>query len=359
MNLHSFSNRGSGVYRSLFLRTFMVMMFFIISSNGIYAGADLQATIGTPAGNGSWDGTKNEYSWKVSYYNLMPIFTITKGTLNTDYVALKFTTSNYTDKYRVCFMNGGDEVARVTLESAGEMTIKISELKVNEGKDLSQVDNISFGGQSTSGSITLDPNSIVLVGQSKITVSQSEANKGTVYFTVGNDDTRYTNETVPNHTKVKFYAKPNTENVVFTGWKVADNVIYDNPAEVEVTKDLNFIANFPDGIHIQCTVEPNDAAEPDVYQKGHPEWSLPDNGYVGPGQATTFAFTNKKEKYKFLGWYDENNNKLPSTETSYTVDNINVETKVIAKFSTSEINEECTITVDGETRNYWLYVPAS
>ena len=256
-------------------------------------------------------------------------------------------------------MNGGDEVARVTLESAGEMTIKISELKVNEGKDLSQVDNISFGGDSNKGSITLDPNSIVLVGQSQVTVSPKEANKGTVYFTVGNDTKQYTNATVPNHTKVKFYAKPNTENVVFTGWEVADKVIYDNPTEVEVTGDLNFKARFPDGIHISCTVEPNDAAKPKVYQKDHPEWPLPDNGYVGPGQATTFAFKNNQEKYKFLGWYDAKNNNLLSTEPSYTVDNINVETKVIAKFSTSEINKECTITVDGKTRKYWLYVPAS
>ena len=86
MNLHFFSSRGSGVCRSLFLRTFMVMILFITGSNGIYAGEDLKATIGTPASKGSWDGTKNEYSWKVSYYNLMPIFTITKGTLITDYV---------------------------------------------------------------------------------------------------------------------------------------------------------------------------------------------------------------------------------------------------------------------------------
>ena len=78
MNLHSFSNRGSDVCRSLFLRTFMVMMLFITGSNGIYAGEDLKATIGKPAGNGSWDGTNNKYSWTKSTYNLMPIFTITK-----------------------------------------------------------------------------------------------------------------------------------------------------------------------------------------------------------------------------------------------------------------------------------------
>ena len=355
MNLHSFSNRGSDVCRSLFLRTFMVMMFFITGSNGIYAGEDLKATLSNPAQYGHWNNENNQYSWEKSYDNLMPIFKITKGTLNTDYVALRFTTSNYTSQYRVCFMNDGVPVATKLLDSAGEITIKLSELG-----DLSQVDNIKFGGNTGSGSITLDPKSIVLVGQSQVTVSQPEANKGTVYFTVGNDDaTQHTNATVPNHTKVKFYAQPNTENVVFTGWDVAGKVIYDNPTEVEVTGDLHFIARFPDGIHISCTVDPNGAAEPDVYQKGHQDWQLPVDGYVGPGQATTFAFKNQQEKYKFLGWYDAKNNNLLSTGPSYTVDNINVETNVIAKFSTSEINEECEITVDGKTRKYWLYVPAS
>lgn len=363
MNLHSLSSRGSGVCRSLFLRTLMVMMLFITGSNGIFAGEDLQATQLTPIGNCTWNTNTNVFSWTKDNYNLMSIFTDLKGKLNTDYVALKFTTSNYTSQYRVCFMAGDDLVATKTLDSAGKMTIKISELKVNEGKDLSQVDNIKFGGAFgiSSGSITLDPNSIVLVGQSQVTVSPSEDNKGTVYFTVGNDDaTQHTSATVPNHTKVKFYANPNTEkHVVFTGWGGdGDGKYWNNPAEVEVTKDLHFIARFPVGIHISCTVDPNGAAEPDVYQKGHQDWQLPVDGYVGPGQATTFAFKNQQEKYKFLGWYDENNKEL-STETSYTVDKINAETKVIAKFSTSEINEERTITVDGKTRKYWLYVPAS
>ena len=163
MNLHSFSSRGSSICRSLFLRTIMVMMLFITGSNGIWAGQDLKATLSDPASHGSWDQKNNQYSWDLGYDNLMQIFTITKGTLNTDYVALKFTTSNYTDKssnYRVCFMNGGGLVKTVTFESAGEMTIKLSTLG-----DLSQVDNIKFGGNTGKGSITLYPNSIVLVGQ--------------------------------------------------------------------------------------------------------------------------------------------------------------------------------------------------
>ena len=139
-------------------------MLFITGSNGIYAGEDLRATLPssltTFGSSGKWDGT-NTYSWTAQWDNLMPIFTtITKGTLNTDYVALKFTTSKYTSPYRVCFMNGSVAVKTVTLESAGEQTIELSKLG-----DLSQVDNIKFGGNSGSGFIILDPNSIVLVGQ--------------------------------------------------------------------------------------------------------------------------------------------------------------------------------------------------
>ena len=362
MNLHSFSSRGSSICRSLFLRTFMVMMLFITGSNGIYAGEDLRATLPssptTFGSSGKWEDT-NKYSWTAQWDNLMPIFTtITKGTLNTDYVALKFTTRNYISPYRVCFMNGSVAVQTVTLESAGEQTIELSKLG-----NLSQVDNIKFGGNSDNGSITLDPASIVLVGQSKITVEPNDATKGTVYFTVGNDAQQYKNATVPNHTNVKFYAKPNNEKVVFKGWGGhGEGKYYNSPSTVEVTEDLNFIAKFDDGIHIKCTVEPNGAAEPDVYQKGHSDWKLPSDGYVAPGQPTTFGFKNKQEKYKFLGWYDANNNTVLSTETLYTVDQINAETNVIAKFSTSEkveINEEHTIIVDGKERRYWLYVPAS
>lgn len=144
-------------------------MLFFTGSNGIYAGEDLKATLSQPASHGFWNKESNLYSWNQGWDNLMPIFTITKGTLNTDYVALKFTTSIYKDeyrvKYRVCFMDGDALVATHTLESAGKITIKISELKVEKGKDLSQVDRILFGGNSGGGSIILYPNSIVLVGQ--------------------------------------------------------------------------------------------------------------------------------------------------------------------------------------------------
>lgn len=341
-------------------------MLFITGSNGIYAGDDLTTELSHPSiqGNGSWDSSKNVYYWRGDRYNLMTIFTGLEGKLGKDYVALKFTTSDYIkdQPYRVCFMQDGNTtpIAEIWFYREGDKKLDFADRDGLKGKDLSKVDKILFGGASASGSITLDPTSIVLVGQSQVTVKPSDAAKGTVYFTVGDDAAQYTSKTVPNHTSVKFYANPNNKKVVFTGWGGDGSGRYKNPSEVTVTKDLNFIANFAEGIHIKCTVEPNGAAEPVVYQKGQPEWGLPDDGYVGPGQATTFGFKNQQGKYKFDGWYDETGKEL-TKEKTYTVDQINEETKVIAKFSPDikEINEERTITVDGKNRKYWLYVPAS
>lgn len=306
-------------------------MLFITGSNGIYAGEDLKATLSEPASHGFWNQETNQYSWNLGWDNLMTIFTGLEGKLGKDYVALKFTTSNYTNSYRVCFMDGDVKVAQIDFWKKGEKYLDFSNRNELKDVDLSKVDNIKFGGNTNTGSITLDPTSIVLVGQSQVTVSSSNDAKGTVYFTVGNDATQYKNKTVPNHTNVKFYANPINEKVIFTGWDGDGSGKYHKTTEETVTGDLKFIANFADGIPIKCTVEPNGAAEPVVYQKGHPEWGLPDDGYVGPGQATTFGFKNQQGKYKFDGWYDANNNLL-SKETSYTVDQINAETNVTAKF---------------------------
>lgn len=142
-------------------------MLFITGSNGIYAVEDLKATLpfSNPAGNGQWDGI-NKYSWTGNTNNLMPIFTGLNGKLNTNYVALKFTTSDYKkgQPYRVCFMQDGNTtpIAEICFYSEGDKKLDFADLK---GKDLSKVDKILFGGVSATGSITLDPASVVLVGQ--------------------------------------------------------------------------------------------------------------------------------------------------------------------------------------------------
>lgn len=460
MNLHyfiTFSSRGSGVYRSLFLRTFMVMMFFITGSNGIYAVEDLKATLETPAASGTWDGSTGKYTWTGSTNNLMPIFRITKGTLNTDYVALKFTTSNYTSQYRVCFMNDGVPVATKLLDSAGEIAIKLSELG-----DLSQVDNIKFGGNTGSGFIILDPNSIVLVGQLQnntkrfdlpnfILTDKDQNVESVVYegsalkVTTKGENTNYfplyKDFNGKDYTGVRLTAKGVKFRIVA---KTSDNKIFQvkvdaNPDAVTIHKkwedfaipwDSNLKMTEADVAKITQIGLAGDNAAGETgrvfyvqefwlddiadYDKTIPCYG--DEGGQWDGGKNSFVYTTAGATAVFeeSNTRDDNHNiilkankkvilssdvskftevclvfgaETPETKTDY---NLTVagktytgkSTAVIFPVNSSEltiqnnsdaiylskiiyssekagINEERTITVDGKTRKYWLYVPAS
>ena len=114
----------------------------------------LYATYGTPASNGKWDAETNTYTWTGNYSNLMTIFEFPSGDLG-DYTSLHLTTSNYSDAYRVCFMNGSTAVATISFYSGGEKDIVFSERTETKDLDMSQITHISFGGSSGSGSIVL------------------------------------------------------------------------------------------------------------------------------------------------------------------------------------------------------------
>ena len=114
----------------------------------------LFATYGTPAGNGSWDVESETYSWTAGWNNLMTIFTFSNGEL-ANYQSLHLKTDNYTDTYRVCFMNGSTTVATIAFYTAGQKNLVFSERTETKDLDLSQITHISFGGASGSGSIKL------------------------------------------------------------------------------------------------------------------------------------------------------------------------------------------------------------
>ena len=126
-------------------------MLFITGSNGIYAGEDLKATLPTTqdgTNDWTWDPSQNRFSWSNQWGNLMPIFTNLKGKLKTDYVALKFTTSNCTNAYRVCFMDGDVLVAYIGFWLSGDKNLDFLNQEELKNVDLSKVDNIRFGGYS-------------------------------------------------------------------------------------------------------------------------------------------------------------------------------------------------------------------
>lgn len=429
-------------------------MLFITGSNGIYAGEDLKATIGAPASNGSWDDTNNVYSWTNSTYNLMPIFTITKGTLNTDYVALKFTTSNYTSQYRVCFMNDGVLVATKLLDSAGEIAIKLSELG-----DLSQVDNIKFGGNTGSGSITLDPNSIVLVGQLQNNTQRYELSNFNEITNSGNVQSAVYDATVealkvitqgPNNnyfplykdlngtkrTGVRLHAKgvkfrivaktsdnktfqvnvPANDDYVTRHYKWEDFVLQFNTtkmteADVAKIKQIGLAGDNADGeankVFYVKKFWLDDIVDYDqtipCYGDEGGKWDWDKNSFVYTTAGATAVFEesntrddnhniilNANKKVTLSSYvnkftevclvfgaettYDLKvaGNQYTGTSTAVICPVNNSEltilnnsssaiylSKIIYSSEKAGINEERTITVDGKTRKYWLYVPAS
>lgn len=112
----------------------------------------LYATYGTPAGNGSWDAENKTYSWTGSTNNLMTVFQFPNGEL-ADYTSLHLNIS--TTGPRVCFMKGSSALATIVFGSAGEKNIDLSEHESTKNLDLSQVTHISFGGNTSSGSVVL------------------------------------------------------------------------------------------------------------------------------------------------------------------------------------------------------------
>ena len=461
MNLHSFSSRGSSVCRSLFLRTFMVMMLFITGSNGIYAVVDLKATLSKPASHGTWNQENNQYSWDLGWTNLMPIFTGLKGKLNTDYVALKFTTSNYTDKtdnYRVCFMNGGVLVATVPFESAGGITIEFSKQTELKGIDLSQVDNIKFGGNSGKGSITLDPASIALVGPFQNNTKRYDFSTFKEINNVGNvQSAKYENNelvvktkfdgnnyfsfdtldkglTCKDYTGVRVTAKGVKFRIVAKR-KDGTNFQYEVPANDDYVtshcKWENFVQQYSTNKMTKADVENikeiglgglNGKDETDKVFCVKEFWlddiadydkTIPCYGEEG-GQwdGKSFVYTTDEATAVFEGssTRDANHNIILKANKKVTLSSdvnkftevclvfgaettydltvadkqyTGTSTAVICPVNSSEltilnnsssdiylskiiysseklgINKECTITVDGKTRKYWLYVPAS
>ena len=144
-------------------KQFLALLLLLMGVVGQVSATKVFATFGTPAGNGSWDGDTQTYSWTGSYSNLMPIFTFSNGEL-AECTALHLTTSDYVDgPYRVCFMNGSTAVATITFYSASEKNLVLSERGETKDIDLSAITSIQFGGASGAGSVKLDPSSVYLV----------------------------------------------------------------------------------------------------------------------------------------------------------------------------------------------------
>ena len=139
----------------------LALLFGAVGGFSAYAVTTKNAVFETPASNGSWNEETNTYSWTLGYSNLMTIFQFPTGDLG-NYTSIHMTTSEYTDAYRICFMNGSDAVATIAFYSAGQKDINFADRDETKNLDMSTITHISFGGASASGSIVL--NNVYLEG---------------------------------------------------------------------------------------------------------------------------------------------------------------------------------------------------
>ena len=125
--LHLFSDPSHSALWSRYLRMLTLIALLAFGSHGVW-GAELSGTLGKPADNGTWDSSSNKYTWKARTNNLMDLFSDTDltGKLGTDYAAIVFTTSGYTQgqEYRIVFMAEKDvTIATVVFYSSGEKKV--------------------------------------------------------------------------------------------------------------------------------------------------------------------------------------------------------------------------------------------
>lgn len=323
-------------------------MLFITGSNGIYAVDDLTTELSHPSiqGNGFWDSSNNVYSWEKGSYNLMTIFTGLEGKLGKDYVALKFTTSKYTNSYRVCFMDGDVNVAQIDCYSEGAKYLDFSNRNELKGKDLSKVDNIKFGGNTGKGSITLDPASIVLVGQSQVIQNNTKRYDFSQFEpvnSVGNvQSAAYDAEKKALVVKTK-----GRLNNYFPLYKEKDLTVTDRTGT-----GVRLTAMTAEGVTFRIVVKTSDNKTFQVivpesssrYVTRHYKWE--DFEKQWDGVKMTKDDVAKITEIGLAGNNGENETDRVFYVQEFWLDEL-------------EINKECTIKVDGITRKYWLYVPSS
>ncbi len=161
------------------MKKFLLLMIALLTIGGGNLWATKKyATYGTPAGNGSWNAETHSYTWIAPTNNLMTIFEFPNGEL-ADYTSIHLTTADYTDTYRICFMEGSTAVATIVFYSAGEKNLNFADRDETKNLDLSQISKISFGGNAGSGSITLSKAYL----EKPTTLSFDETGKATIDLT--------------------------------------------------------------------------------------------------------------------------------------------------------------------------------
>lgn len=304
-----------------FLKTFFLLAFVMVMGVSSAWGATLNATFGTPAGNGSWDPSSKVYSWTQGTNNLMPVFTFSNGEL-ANYTSLHLTTTGYTSgqEYRVCFMKGTVPVGTIAFYSEGPKDLVFANRDETKNLNLSEITSIQFGGASTSGSIGIDPSTVYLEGPTVYTVTFGPNTAGWGTVTAKRLDTNAeitSGSQVPSGTNVTFTATPASSEYLTWGWEGASTA-YSNSTTVTVNSDISITHNFTPGIKLNAFTNNSTYGNVIITRGGQSATSF----HVTPWPDVVTFKATATDNGIFEGWYSNVDcTQLVSTEATLTYNN--------------------------------------
>lgn len=109
----------------------------------------------------TYDKETGEFKWTQAWDNSMNLFTNLKGQLS-KYKHLKIKLTEVTHDYRLLFYKGEKNVIMYMTDKDLNVVLDLTELKLNDGWILDDIDRICISGKDGNGSITIRPDDVTL-----------------------------------------------------------------------------------------------------------------------------------------------------------------------------------------------------
>lgn len=109
----------------------------------------------------TYDNETGKFEWTQAWDNSMNLFTNLKGQLS-KYKHLKINLTEVTHDYRLLFYKGEKNVIMYMKDTDSNVVLDLTELKLNDGWILDDIDRICISGKDGNGSITIRPDDVTL-----------------------------------------------------------------------------------------------------------------------------------------------------------------------------------------------------
>lgn len=109
----------------------------------------------------TYDNETGKFEWTQAWDNSMNLFTNLKGQLS-KYKHLKINLTEVTHDYRLLFYKGEKNVIKYMAATDLNVVLDLTELKLNDGWILDDIDRICISGRDDKGSITIRPDDVTL-----------------------------------------------------------------------------------------------------------------------------------------------------------------------------------------------------